>query len=105
MAEYSAIVLAGGDGTRLQALTRTLTGDDRPKQFCPILGSETLLGQTRRRARMLVGPERLLTVVTRRHERFYAPLLADAPPAARSAVPRGAVPRRVEVGSGRRRVS
>jgi len=80
MAKYSAIVLAGGDGTRLQALTRALTGDDRPKQFCPILGHETLLEQTRRRARMLVEPERLLTVVTRRHERFYAPLLADASP-------------------------
>ena len=79
MAEYSAIVLAGGDGTRLRALTRTLTGDDRPKQFCRILGPETLLEQTRRRALMLVRPERLLTVVTRRHERFYTPLLADAP--------------------------
>jgi mannose-1-phosphate guanylyltransferase len=29
---------------------------------------------------MLVESERLLTVVTRRHERFYAPLLANAPP-------------------------
>jgi mannose-1-phosphate guanylyltransferase len=77
---YSAIVLAGGDGTRLRALTRALTGDDRPKQFCPILGQDTLLEQTRRRARMLVEPERLLTVVTRRHQRFYSPLLADAPP-------------------------
>src|SRR3990172_10013989 len=31
------IILAGGDGTRLRSLTRTITGDDRPKQFCPIL--------------------------------------------------------------------
>jgi mannose-1-phosphate guanylyltransferase len=80
MARYSAIVLAGGDGTRLQSLTRALTGDDRPKQFCRILGHDTLLEQTRRRALMLVESERLLTVVTRRHERFYAPLLANAPP-------------------------
>ena len=28
------VILAGGDGTRLQSLTRTLTGADRPKQFC-----------------------------------------------------------------------
>jgi nucleotidyltransferase-like protein len=33
MSEYSGIILAGGDGTRLSALTRRLAGDDRPKQF------------------------------------------------------------------------
>ena len=80
MTACSAIVLAGGDGTRLQPLTRDLTGDDRPKQFCPILGPLTLLEQTWQRVRLLVAPDRLLTVVTRRHERFYTPLLADAPP-------------------------
>jgi len=78
---WTGIILAGGDGIRLLSFTRTLTGDDRPKQFCRILGDETLFEQTRRRARMLVAPERLLTVVTRRHERFYAPVLADTPPA------------------------
>lgn len=76
----TAIVLAGGDGTRLHALTRALTGEDRPKQFCSLLGPDTLLEQTRRRARLLVDPERLLTVLTRRHERFYTPLLAEVAP-------------------------
>lgn len=77
----AAIILAGGDGTRLRPLTRKLAGDDRPKQFCRLLGAETPLEQARRRARMLVEPERLLTVVTRAHERFYRPALADVPPA------------------------
>src|SRR5213594_3740124 len=77
---YSAVVLAGGDGTRLRSLTRQLAGDDRPKQFCHLLGAETLLGATRRRARRLIAPERLFTVVTRRHESFYRPELADAAP-------------------------
>jgi mannose-1-phosphate guanylyltransferase len=45
----SAIILAGGDGVRLRPLTRRLAGDDRPKQFCALLGGETLLEQTRRR--------------------------------------------------------
>lgn len=76
---YSGIILAGGNGTRLASLTRKLTGDDRPKQFCRIIGGETLLEQTRRRARLLIAPERLLTVVTRHHERFYGPALVDTP--------------------------
>ena len=29
-----AVVLAGGDGTRLQSLTLKIAGDQRPKQFC-----------------------------------------------------------------------
>src|SRR5712664_1336660 len=77
---YSAIILAGGDGTRLRSLTRKLTGDDRPKQFCRLLGAETLLAGTRRRARRLIAPERLFTVVTRKHERFYGPELRDTVP-------------------------
>jgi len=79
MSGYSAIIMAGGDGTRFRSLTRVLAGDERPKQFCRILGGETLLAQTRRRALMLVTPEQLLTVVTRHHERFYASALAGMP--------------------------
>ena len=44
-----AVILAGGDGRRLLPLTRRLSGDDRPKQFCRVLGDETLLDQTLRR--------------------------------------------------------
>jgi len=77
---YSAVVLAGGDGTRLRSLTWQLAGDDRPKQFCHLLSAETLLAATRRRARRLIAPGSLFTVVTRKHERFYRPELADAAP-------------------------
>jgi mannose-1-phosphate guanylyltransferase len=45
------VILAGGDGTRLKSLTRRIAGDERPKQFCPVLGKATLLEQTQRRPR------------------------------------------------------
>jgi len=32
-----AVILAGGDGTRLRSFTRHIAGDDRPKQFCPVI--------------------------------------------------------------------
>lgn len=75
--ERWAVILAGGDGTRLQSMTRAITGDNRPKQFVPVIGGSTLLDQTRRRVALSVLPERTLFVVTEKHRRFYQPL-ADA---------------------------
>ena len=66
------VILAGGDGKRLLPLTRRITGDDRPKQFCPIFRGETLLDQTRSRVGLMVRPRQTLLVVTETHERFYA---------------------------------
>jgi mannose-1-phosphate guanylyltransferase len=74
-----AIVLAGGDGTRLRSMTRRIAGDDRPKQFCRLLGDRTMLEQARARALRVVPPERVLLVLTESHERFYRPLLTGAP--------------------------
>jgi mannose-1-phosphate guanylyltransferase len=74
-----AVILAGGDGTRLKPLTRRISGDERPKQFCRILGRETLLEQTRHRVLLEVAPERTLYVLRRAHESYYAPLLTAEP--------------------------
>lgn len=77
-----ALILAGGDGTRLQPLTRRVAGDGRPKQFCPLFeGGETLLDRARHRARLVVPPERQVVVVARRHAPYYAGQLADLDPA------------------------
>jgi mannose-1-phosphate guanylyltransferase len=74
------VILAGGDGKRLLPLTRRISGDDRPKQFCALTGGETLLKQTRRRVgRMILGQQTLL-VMTRTHERYYADQVAGVPP-------------------------
>jgi hypothetical protein len=56
--ERWGVILAGGDGTRLLPLplTRQIVGDDRPKQFCPMVGGETLLEQTARRVAHAISP-------------------------------------------------
>lgn len=77
--ERAAIILAGGEGTRLRALTRKIAGVEVPKQFCPVIGQTTLLEQTYERALLSVMPERILTVVTRAHEPFYRRVLVDKP--------------------------
>ena len=89
-----AMILAGGEGLRLRSFTRSIAGDDRPKQFCPVLGDETLLERTRRRAALLTGPDRTTIVLTRAHERFYAPLVTDVPARCRVVQPenRGTAP-------------
>jgi mannose-1-phosphate guanylyltransferase len=73
-----AVLLAGGDGIRLRDLTVRIVGDDRPKQFCPIVGAETLLRQTRARLDPLFSGDRQVFVVSCAHERYYSKELADA---------------------------
>lgn len=73
------VILAGGDGVRLRPLTRLVAGDDRPKQFTPLLEGRTLLAQTRLRTALTVEAGRTLFVLTRKHEAFYAAELAAVP--------------------------
>jgi len=78
MAQWAAI-LSGGDGSRLKDVTRGVEGDDRPKQFCRLLGAQTLLDDTRRRVSANVAEERTLLVVTARHRPYYRELAARMP--------------------------
>lgn len=73
------IVLAGGDGVRLRGLTRLICGDDRPKQFCPLLGECTLLEQARQRAEKSILPEQTLFAVTKAHQDYYLRDLGHRP--------------------------
>lgn len=76
-ANRHAVILAGGDGTRLRSLTRAIAGDERPKQFCPILGDETLLDKTRSRTAMRIAPENTHFSLTQKHEQYYERLLCN----------------------------
>ena len=73
-----AVLLAGGDGTRLQSLTLKIAGDSRPKQFCRLFDGRSLLEQTQERIEPLFRNDRAMFVVTRAHERFYREDLRNA---------------------------
>lgn len=74
------VILAGGDGTRLLPLTRRIAGDDRPKQFCRVVGAESLLQQTRTRVSGMIRPQQTLLVLTEIHKPFYLNQVDDVAP-------------------------
>jgi len=67
-----ALVLAGGKGVRLRPLVREVCGDDRPKQFVPLLGPRTLLGQTLDRVGRVVPAGRTVIVTVEGQARYVA---------------------------------
>ena len=71
------VILAGGEGSRLRSLTQLISGDDRPKQFCRLWGTSTLLSRTRRRIEKYFPTRRTIFVLARSHERFYREELVD----------------------------
>ena len=63
-----ALVLAGGDGTRLQKLTRELCGEPIPKQYCRRLsGGRSLLELTLTRVRHFTVTDRTIAIINRDH--------------------------------------
>ena len=73
--ERWAVIMAG----RLRSLTREIAGDERPKQFCRILGEATLLDQTISRVGLSVPAAQTMFAVTRSHEPFYESYLSYVP--------------------------
>ena len=73
------IILAGGDGKRLLPLTRKLTGQDTPKQFCALSGTDILLEETWQRVSYVVPQSNILLVLTRTHECFYVDQIRGIP--------------------------
>lgn len=61
------IVLAGGEGTRMQPLVRRWLGVNRPKQYCAFVGSRSMFQHTVDRAALVTAPERIVAVVGRDH--------------------------------------
>ena len=62
-----AIVLAGGDGTRLAALTEAVHGRAVPKQFATVAGDRSMVQATLDRVARIVSPERTVIVIGPAH--------------------------------------
>src|SRR5258707_13238406 len=72
-----AVILAGGDGTRLRELSYRVSGDRRPKQFCEFFGGKTLLGHTRDRLRPLFLHKKTFFVLNKAHRIYYRREVSD----------------------------
>ncbi len=66
------IVLAGGEGKRLQEFIRKRYGVERPKQYSAIIGTRSMLRHTLDRVEKIISTKQLQIVVARKH-RMYLP--------------------------------
>ena len=72
-----AVVLAGGEGRRLLPLVRRVCGDERPKQYAPLLGTRSLLRATLDRTSSQVPSERTVVVTVASQRRLAESELTD----------------------------
>lgn len=73
------VVLAGGDGRRLEAVTRAHDGTPAPKQFCSFRDNRSLLRATLDRACNIVNRDHIVVVVAERHRPWWEVELKDLP--------------------------
>jgi mannose-1-phosphate guanylyltransferase len=76
-----ALVLAGGDGTRLRSLTTRPGARPVPKQFCSLHDGPSLLQEALFRARAVTSDRYTTAVVAAHHRHWWEPMLWSLPPA------------------------
>jgi mannose-1-phosphate guanylyltransferase len=74
-----AVVLAGGDGSRLRDITRTAAGEVVPKQFCSLLRKTCLLEDAIGRAQAVASAQHICSVVAEQHRRWWSGALDSVP--------------------------
>ncbi len=74
-----AVILAGGNGSRVSELTQGRDGRPTPKQYCRVGGRTPMIRWALNRARVIVPLERVLVVVSASHRPFWEAELADLP--------------------------
>jgi mannose-1-phosphate guanylyltransferase len=72
-----AVVLAGGEGSRLKSLTTTATGETIPKQYCSLRRRECLLEIALQRAASFAQQDRICTIVAASHWKWWRLPLQD----------------------------
>jgi len=73
------VILAGGDGTRLQHFIKARFGEYRPKQYCALIGKRTMLRHTIDRVSPLFTQDHLLTSINADHTSLAALDIYDRP--------------------------
>ena len=71
------IVLAGGEGKRLQEFIRKRYGEDRPKQYSAIIGKRCMLRHTLDRVERIIPVKQLQIVVARQHKKYLPEVLKE----------------------------
>jgi len=75
-----ALVLAGGEGSRLRALTTHSSGTAIPKQYCSLTGRYSLLEETIERAWQVVPRDQVCTIVAHQHREWWSEQLGTSLP-------------------------
>jgi mannose-1-phosphate guanylyltransferase len=65
-------VLAGGEGRRLRALLRHALDEERPPQYVPLLGRQSLVGETLERIALRIPAARTVVMTVRAHVPYVA---------------------------------
>ena len=61
------LILAAGDGTRLQGYVKRLKGRQLPKQYVNFIGRRSMLEHTFARVEKLIPPAKIFTIVAKHH--------------------------------------
>lgn len=64
------IILAGGEGRRLQDFIRVRYGVGRPKQYSAIIGKRSMLRHTIDRVEKVISARQLRIVVSKNHRKY-----------------------------------
>jgi mannose-1-phosphate guanylyltransferase len=74
-----ALLLAGGDGTRLREFTTQLTGVPMPKQYCPLMHGRSLLELALIRAQLFAPIENARVIINQNHRGWASRQLKALP--------------------------